>query len=111
LLNSIRCITFDETCLNQSAFIRLLPKLNKLIINQKLLNILLNETGEGYVYHVNQLDVYSFQRHYLDQIINAFPNLNYLKLKTTLTNDEGQFDHFWMVVVIINIVQFLFVMF
>jgi hypothetical protein len=88
-LPSIRSVIFDETCLNQSSFIRLLPNLNKLIINQKLLNILLDETGEGYVYHVTQLYVYSFQRHYLDQIINAFPNLNQLILKTILTNDEG----------------------
>ncbi len=89
LINSIRTVIFDHNCQNQSAFIRLLPNLNKLIINQRLLNDLLEETGSGYVYHVNQLHVYSFQRHYLQDIIDAFPNLKHLILKTTLTNDEG----------------------
>jgi hypothetical protein len=89
LINSIRTVIFDHTCKNQSAFIRILPNLNKLIINQTLLNDLLEQTGEGYVYHVTQLHVYSFQRHYLQDIINAFPNIRNLILKTRLTNDEG----------------------
>jgi hypothetical protein len=94
LINSIRTVIFDHTCQNQSAFIRLLPNLNKLIINQRLLNDLLEETGSGYVYKVTQLHVYSFQRHYLDQIIEAFPNIRHLILKTTLTNDEGPIRSF-----------------
>lgn len=89
LLNSIRSLTFDHSCKNQSSFIRLLPNLNKLIINQNLLNILLEETGSGYVYKISELHIYSFQRHYLNDIINSFPNLNYLILKTLLTNNEG----------------------
>jgi hypothetical protein len=88
-IKSIRSVTFDHTCKNQSAFVRLLPNLNKLIINQSLLNTLLEETGSGYVCQVSQLHVYSFQRHYLRDIIEAFPNLRHLILKTLLTNDEG----------------------
>ena len=38
---------------------------------------------------VSQLHVYTFQRHYLEDIIKAFPNLRHLILKTLLTNDEG----------------------
>jgi hypothetical protein len=94
LINSIRTIIFDQTCKYQSPFIRLLPNLNKLIINQTLLNVLLEETGDGYVCQVTYLHVYSFQRHYLDQIIEAFPNLRHLILKTTLTNDEGPIRSF-----------------
>lgn len=94
LINSIRTIIFDQTCKYQSAFIRLLPNLNKLIIHQSLLNHLLEETGEAYVYQVTQLHVYSFQRHFLEDIINAFPNLRHLILKTTLTNDEGPIRSF-----------------
>ena len=89
LLKSIRTIIFDQSCLNQSAFIRLLPNLNKLIINQKLLNILFEETGDGYLYQITHLQIYSFQRHFLDQILNGFPNLIQLKLKTIQTDDEG----------------------
>jgi hypothetical protein len=88
LLNSIRCVIFDQTCLNQSAFIHLLPNLNKLIINRSLLNILLEEAVERYVYYVNQLHIYSFQWHYLQDIIDSFPNLHHLILKTILINDE-----------------------
>ncbi|CAF1179674.1 unnamed protein product [Adineta steineri] len=88
-LNSIRNLTFDQTCKNQSAFVRLLPNLNKLILNQNLLNILLDETGSGYVCRVTHLQIYSFQRHYLENIIDSFPNIRYLKLKTLLTDDEG----------------------
>ncbi len=88
LIKSVRSIIFDQSCRNQSSFVRLLPNLNKLIINQNLLNILLEETGSGYVCQISQLHVYSFQRHYLEDIIDSFPNLRHLILTTLLTNNE-----------------------
>lgn len=94
LIKSLRTLIFDQSCLHQSAFIRLLPNLTQLIINQKLLNIIFEETGDGYLYHITHLHVYSFQRYYLDQIINAFPNLIQLKLKTIQTDDEGPIRSF-----------------
>ncbi|CAF3762210.1 unnamed protein product [Rotaria sp. Silwood1] len=89
LINSIRTVIFDNSCKNQTAFIHLLPNLNKLIINQTLLNCLLEETNNNYIDQLSELHLYSFQRHYLHQIIYAFPNIRHLVLKTLLTNDEG----------------------
>lgn len=89
LINSIRTLIFDQTCRNQIPFVRLLPNLNKLIINQTLLNDLLEQVTSDYLSKISELHVYTFQQIYLENIINSFPNLNYLKLKTLLTNDEG----------------------
>ncbi|CAF1366559.1 unnamed protein product [Rotaria sordida] len=89
LINSIRTVIFDNSCQNQTGFIRLLPNLNKLIINQRLLNRLLEETNNDYIYKLSELHVYTFQRNYLHNIIDAFPNIYHLVLKTVLTNDEG----------------------
>lgn len=37
----------------------------------------------------SELHVYAFQWNYSENLILVFPNLNYLKLTTFLTNDEG----------------------
>ena len=89
VIHSIRSATFDHSCRKQSAFVHLLPNLNKLVIHQSLLNILLEETPFNHVYRLTELHVYTFQRNYLEQIIDGFPNLRHLVLKTVLSNDEG----------------------
>ncbi|CAF3159181.1 unnamed protein product [Rotaria socialis] len=88
LINSIRTIIFQHSSLNLIPFIRHLPNLNKLILNQSLLNHLLEKIDLIYISQITELHVYKFQRHSLENILNGFPNIRHLILKTLQTNDE-----------------------
>ena len=89
LLPTVVRVTLDQSCQNQSAFLRLLPNLNQLTISQPLFNRLVEETSSTHFYRIKQLRLFAFQRHHLDEIVNFLPNLHDLILKTTKTDNDG----------------------
>ncbi|CAF1401510.1 unnamed protein product [Adineta ricciae] len=88
-LHSVRKLEFDLTCRNQILFLCLLPNLTELILHQSLLNIVFEQISSSYFYKIKRLVVYSFQRQFLDNILQSFVQLEYLILKTTKSENEG----------------------
>ncbi|CAF0758637.1 unnamed protein product [Didymodactylos carnosus] len=87
-LKSVDKLIFEENCLRHTSLVQLTPNLHTLHLSLTILLQLIQEVGTGYLYQIKELHVRLFQQPYLQEVIDAFPNIRHLTLCSRLSDDE-----------------------